>query len=81
MNKGPWDDTFPSPEALERIRTFPAADLAPYAGMHVLFSWDGSRILAAAQTRELLWEHIRTAGLDSNRVIWDYVDRPDEVCL
>jgi hypothetical protein len=48
--------------------------LLPYAGRHIAWSWDGSRILDSAEEREQLIEKLVAAGVDPHRVVFDYVD-------
>jgi hypothetical protein len=76
MNKGPWDDSYPSPEAIENRRNFPLDELAEYAGRHVVVRWDGTRILACAETRELLERRVDEMGLNPSRLMWSYVPPP-----
>jgi hypothetical protein len=52
--------------------------LLPYAGQHVAWSWDGSRILAGDPDREGLDRKLAEAGIDRQRVVFAYVDNPDE---
>ena len=46
---------------------------AQYAGLHIAWSWDGARVVASAPSREELLQGLVAAGLDLDRVAWDYV--------
>ena len=66
----PWlDQAF-----FENQAKFPPEDLLPYAGRHIAWSWDGSRILDSADEREQLVEKLIAAGENPHRVVFDYVD-------
>jgi hypothetical protein len=69
----PWIDA----SFLENQRIFPAVELLRYAGQHIAWSWDGSRILAGDPERRALDDKLRSAGIDLNRVVHDYVEHPD----
>jgi hypothetical protein len=79
VKKGPWNDTHPHPDAFENMRRFPAEERLRYAGQYIVFSWDGTQILASGETRAALRQRVAEAGLDPSRLIWTYVDRGDEV--
>jgi hypothetical protein len=72
-NRDPWTD----PVFLENQRRFPVEHLLSYAGQHIAWSWDGSRIVASGADREELGEKLRTAGIDPLNVIYDFVDDPN----
>lgn len=59
---------------LDNLHNFPHEELAKYAGMYIAYSWDGTRIVAGAPTPEALEELLVQRGIDSQRVIHDYVD-------
>jgi hypothetical protein len=59
---------------LDNLHNFPQDEKAKYAGMYIAYSWDGTRILAGAPTREALEEQLQAAGIDCSRVIHSYVD-------
>jgi hypothetical protein len=75
--KEPWTD----PKFLENQRGFPAAELLRYAGQHIAWSWDGSRILAGDPDRATLDRKLREAGIDSVRVVHDFVEDPEQSYL
>lgn len=56
---------------------FPLEELAKYAGKHVAFSPDGTRIVASGATEEELEGALRAAGIHFSQVVWSYVDGPD----
>lgn len=66
----PWlDKTF-----FENQAKVPPEALLPYAGRHIAWSWDGSRILDSAEEQEQLWDKLVAAGIDPHRVVFDYMD-------
>jgi hypothetical protein len=62
----------------ENQKKFTWEMLRLYAGQYIAWSWDGSRILAGDTSREGLDERLRAAGIDRTRVVFDYVDDPNE---
>jgi hypothetical protein len=54
----------------------PAKELLRYAGQHIAWSWDGSRILASDPDRRALDQKLRAAGIDIARVVHDFIDGP-----
>jgi hypothetical protein len=56
---------------------FPLEELAKYAGKHIAFSPDGTRIVASGATEEELEAALRAAGIHFSQVVWSYVDGPD----
>jgi hypothetical protein len=56
------------------VRNIPPEELDRFAGQYVAYSWDGSRIVAAASTREGLRQHLLEGGIDPQRVVFGYVD-------
>jgi hypothetical protein len=48
--------------------------LVPYAGQHIAWSWDGTRIVASAADEADLRRKVAEAGHDPNRVVYAYVD-------
>jgi hypothetical protein len=69
----PWLD----PTFLENQRKFPADERQRYAGQHIAWSWDGTRILAGDLDRRALDEKLCAAGIDPGRVVHDYVEDAD----
>jgi hypothetical protein len=73
MNSRP-DDSWLGPEFFANRPKFPEEELLKYAGQHVAFSWDGTRILAADPDEKTLFDKVLAAGLDLSRVVFEYVD-------
>jgi hypothetical protein len=69
----PW----PDPNFSKNQSRFPVEELWKYAGQHVAWSWDGTRILASAPSDEELYQKLVEEGLDPQRVAFGYVDPPD----
>ena len=59
-------------------RQIPWEQLAPYAGQHVAFSADGTRVVASASEREALEKRLDELGIDSSEVVWSYIPALDE---
>jgi hypothetical protein len=55
---------------------FPLDELAKYAGKHVAFSSDGTRIVASGETEEELDAALLAAGVPFSQVVYSYVDVP-----
>lgn len=49
-----------------------------WAGKYVAWAWDGSAIVAGADSREELDDQLTRLGLHYSRVVYGYIDRPDE---
>lgn len=65
----PWLDA----QHFENRRNFPADELAKYAGRHIAWSWDGTRVLASGETVDAVEEQLQIQGVDPVRVVFDYV--------
>jgi hypothetical protein len=74
MSNPPPDDSWLTAECIENIRTFPHDELMRYAGQYVAYSWDGKRIVMAADDEGELLRRLEAAGHNVSRVIIDYVD-------
>jgi len=61
----------------ENRSKFPLEELAKYAGKHIAFSPDGTRIVASGATEEDLEAALQAAGIPVSQVVWSYVDGPD----
>jgi hypothetical protein len=68
----PW----PDPNFIRNQNNVPLEELDPYVGQYVAWSWDGTRILMGAGSRKDLYAKLAAAGIDSSRVVIDYVDPP-----
>jgi hypothetical protein len=62
----------------ENQHNFPPEELAKYEDLHIAWSWDGTRILASAPSREELNEELKRAGIDPGRVVHDYIPPLDQ---
>ncbi len=62
---------------LKNERKFPPEELARYAGKHVAYSGDGTRILASGDSLEALEKELAATGYDASQVVFSYVWPPD----
>jgi hypothetical protein len=60
----------------ENRSKFPVVQLLAYAGQHVAWNAEGTRILAFGATREELHERLKTAGIHFSQIVHDYIDPP-----
>ena len=60
----------------ENRANFPPEQLLPYAGQHVAWSPDGTRILAFAPTQKEVDQKLKAIGIDRSQVVHDYIDPP-----
>lgn len=70
----PWID----PNFDENCRHIAQEELDKYAGRHVAYSCDGTRIVASGGDIEELVRNIQAAGFDPSRVVWTYLDSGEE---
>jgi hypothetical protein len=77
MNTNPADIPWLDATFFENQRKLPVDELRRYAGQHIAWSWDGTRILAGDPDRRALDEKLRAAGIDPGRVVHDYVEDAD----
>ncbi len=77
----PPDDSWLTAEFFQNRRTFPQKELARYAGRHVAWSWDGTLIVADADSDGDLVEKVKSLGLNPSRVVYSYVELPDAVYI
>ncbi len=68
------DDSWLDLTFFENQAKVPPEALLPYAGRHIAWSWDGSRILDSAEELEQLIEKLTAVGENVHRVVFDYVD-------
>jgi hypothetical protein len=61
----------------ENRSKFPLEELVKYAGKHIAFSLDGTRILASGDSIEEVEDQLIAAGINPNQVVGSYVDPPD----
>lgn len=69
----PWTD----PQFQDNQRRFPIEQLRQFKGLHIAWSWDGAKIVAAAPDRVALDQKLCEAGIDPLKVIYDFVEDPD----
>jgi hypothetical protein len=75
-------DVWPPGELFRRNQNqFPAEELMKYAGQHVAWSRDGTRILASGESFGAVDDQLQAAGIDPSTVVFSFVDPPDEVRL
>ena len=53
---------------------FPPEQLLPYAGKHLAWSGDGTRVLESGESFEEVNEKLIARGIDPARVVFDYID-------
>jgi hypothetical protein len=56
---------------------FPDEGLAPFWGLQVAWSADGTCVLAAAATHELLYEKLKAVGVDPTAVVVEFIPDPN----
>jgi hypothetical protein len=61
----------------ENRSKFPLEELAKYAGKHIAFSPDGTRIVASGDSFDEVVEKLQAAGIDFSQVVHSYIDSPD----
>jgi hypothetical protein len=74
----PTDTEYPNVPRLdaqhfENRRNFPADELAKYAGRHIAWNWDGTRVLASGETLDAVEGQLQAQGADPGRVVFDYI--------
>jgi hypothetical protein len=60
---------------------FPPEDLLPYAGQHIAWSADGTRVLASGRDMDEVENKVIAAGIAPDQVVFDFIDPPDLVLL
>lgn len=69
----PW----PGPDFERNRERVPASARDKWAGRHVAWSWDGTYIVAGADTLPALLAELHQAHLDPATVVFDFIDTPD----
>jgi hypothetical protein len=69
----PW----PDPDFERNRARVPLSELQRWADRHVAWSWDGTRIIAGAETLAALIAELHRTGVDPSAVVFDYIDAPD----
>ena len=73
-NTGTHD--WPHPDFTRNRSQVPLDELRKWVGKHVAWNWEGTRIVAGAETPEGLIDELRRAGVDPGHVVFGYVDDP-----
>ncbi|HJT75953.1 MAG TPA: hypothetical protein VJ739_02030 [Gemmataceae bacterium] len=53
---------------------FPPEELIPYAGKHIAWNLEGTRILASGDSPDAVDEKLAAMGIHFSQVVHDYVD-------
>ena len=77
MDKPDNLDGWPDPNFDKNRNEFPAEELWKYAGQHIAWSWDGTRILASAADDAQLYQKLIELGIDPQRVVFGYAPDPN----
>ena len=77
-NHWPWMDlgTY-----TKNRRNFPLDQLIPYEGKQVAFNVEGTRVLASGDTLEEVFDQLAAAGIDSDQVVFSFIEPPDRINL
>jgi hypothetical protein len=78
MTNPPDRDTWLHPDLNKNRQAFPPDELKKYWGRHVAWSWDGTKILADGATLGEVADRLQAMGINTSRVVFDYVDDPNE---
>lgn len=76
----PPDDSWIPACFTENRLKFPPEELLKYAGKHIAWSWDGTHVVASADSHAEIFEKVKALGVNPSRVVYDYVDPPDTFC-
>jgi hypothetical protein len=71
----PW----PDPNFAKNVAQMPLAELQHWANQHVAWNWDGTRIVAGAQTLDALCDELDRLGISTGTVVFDYIEIPNAV--
>ncbi len=61
----------------ENRNRMPLEEYVKYAGKHVAFSPDGTRIVASGDSIDEVLDQLAVAGIHFSQVIHSYIDPPD----
>ena len=67
----------PGPDFDRNRDRLPAAERDTWAGRHVAWSWDGTRVVAGADTLAALVAELRRLNVDPATVVFDFIDTSD----
>jgi hypothetical protein len=65
----------------ENVSKVPLDELRPYAGKHVAWNWEGTRILACGEDEEVVALNLRAQGIPLDEVVFSFVDPMDGTSL
>lgn len=65
----------------ENVSKVPLEELLPYAGKHVAWNWEGTRILACGEDEEVVALNLRAQGIPLDEVVFSFVDPMDGTSL
>lgn len=68
----PW----PGPDFDRNRDLVPTAKRNKWAGRHVAWNWDGSHIVAGADSLPALLAELRQRNVDPATVVFDFIDSP-----
>jgi hypothetical protein len=71
------NDVWPCPQFIENVNKYPAEELWKLANKLIAWNWEGTQVLAHGDSMEEVAEELRAAGVDLNKVVWDYGDDPN----
>lgn len=66
----PWID----PNHLTNREKIPQEELDQYAGQFVAYSWDGTHIVAGADSEAALMAKLKELGISTQQVVFSYID-------
>lgn len=66
---------------IENVNRFPPEERIKFAGQHVAWSLDGTKILASAEEEEEVDKKLLAAGISPSQVVHGYIERMDGVSL
>jgi hypothetical protein len=76
-SNGHWPGSPDLSKYHQNRRKFPLEELAKYAGQHVAFSPDGTRILASGADLDELDNKLTAAGIPISQVVHAFIDPLD----
>lgn len=74
MTLDPKDVPWPETAHLENRYNFPPEELLKYAGQYVAWNWESTRIIDSAADIDSLYDQLTAAGIDTNRVVFEYIE-------
>jgi len=70
-------DGWPNPDFLKNQSAYPSEELWKHIGKHVAWNWEGTEIIADADTLDELADKVEAMQINFSRVVFDYVDDPN----